>query len=44
MDGENILTWNVANWITVVIMAAIGFFILGTVQSYISKKKGGGAS
>jgi hypothetical protein len=27
--NENIIAWNVTNWITVVLMAAIGFFILG---------------
>jgi len=26
--GETILTWNVTNWITVVLMAMLGFFII----------------
>jgi len=38
---ENIITWNVTNWITVVIMAAIGFFLLGVAQKYYAKKKAG---
>lgn len=29
MDNEVILTWNVTNWITVILMAAIGFFLIG---------------
>jgi predicted negative regulator of RcsB-dependent stress response len=29
MADENILTWNVTNWITVVLMVLIGFFLLG---------------
>lgn len=36
--NENILTWNVTNWITVVLMAAVGFFVLGFVQSYAASK------
>ena len=39
---ENIITWNLANWVTVVIMAAIGFFVLGAVVAY-AKKKGIGS-
>jgi hypothetical protein len=31
-DGGVILTWNVANWITIVLMAAVGFAILGLGQ------------
>jgi hypothetical protein len=29
---QNILTWNVANWITVILMAAGGFAILKGIQ------------
>lgn len=36
--NENILTWNITNWITVVLMAAVGFAVLGFVQSYVAKK------
>lgn len=28
---ENILSWNVTNWITVVLMAAVGFFVLSLI-------------
>jgi hypothetical protein len=32
--NENILAWNVTNWITVILMAAIGFFILGVLLKW----------
>jgi predicted negative regulator of RcsB-dependent stress response len=32
--NENILTWNVENWITVILMAAIGFFLVGLAQKW----------
>jgi hypothetical protein len=38
MADENILTWNVSNWITVILMAAIGFTLLGFVKNYVAKK------
>jgi hypothetical protein len=42
---ETILTWNATNWITVVLMATVGFFILALVaqayQSYAAKQGGG---
>ena len=34
-SDQNILSWNFANWITVVLMAAIMFAILGIVQKYM---------
>ena len=39
MADENILTWNVSNWITVVLMAAVAFGILAFAQKYIAAKK-----
>jgi hypothetical protein len=39
MPDENILTWNVTNWITVILMAGIGFALLGFVQNYVANKK-----
>lgn len=39
MADENIVTWNVTNWVTIVLMAAIGLGILGVVQKYIASKK-----
>lgn len=32
--NENILTWNVENWITVILMAAVGFMVLGFAQKW----------
>jgi hypothetical protein len=39
MDGETILSWNVANWITVVLMAILGFAVIGLVANSIEKMK-----
>jgi hypothetical protein len=37
---ERIITWNVTNWVTVVLMAAIGFSVLGLAQKlYANKQK-----
>jgi len=33
--NENIISWNVTNWITVVLMAGIGFFLLGLIRKKI---------
>ena len=40
MADENILTFNVTNWITIVVMAAAGFFALATIKKYVAAKKG----
>lgn len=37
---ESIISWNVTNWVTIVLMAAIGFFALGLAQKAIGKKFG----
>jgi predicted negative regulator of RcsB-dependent stress response len=34
MADENIVTWNVTNWITIVLMVLIGFLILGVGQRW----------
>lgn len=34
MTDENIVTWNVTNWITVVLMVAIGFALVGFGQKW----------
>jgi len=36
---ENIITWNVANWITVVLMALVFFFLLGLFQHWYSNRQ-----
>jgi hypothetical protein len=35
---ETVLSWSVANWITVILMAAIGFFLLGLAQSWYQSR------
>lgn len=37
MDGETILTWNVPNWITVVLMAVLGFAAIGLIAKSVNK-------
>ena len=34
-----ILTWNLTNWITVVIMAAVGFGVLAVITNAWAKRK-----
>jgi uncharacterized membrane protein YcgQ (UPF0703/DUF1980 family) len=41
--GDNILSWNFANWVTIVLMALIAFFLLGIVQKYMQGKVSGQA-
>lgn len=36
---ETILTWNVTNWITVVLMAALGFLLLAVVAQFFHAGK-----
>jgi hypothetical protein len=40
---ETILSWNVANWITVILMAAIGFTILGFAMKLYQNRSGQGS-
>ncbi len=36
MAGERtIISWNVTNWITILLMAAIGFAILAVIQKVV---------
>ena len=37
-ESDSIISWNFANWLTVVLMAAIMFFLLGLVQKYMQGK------
>lgn len=36
---QNLITWNVANWITVILMAAGGFAILKALQTWYQKSQ-----
>lgn len=40
---ETIITWNVPNWITVVVMVAVGFLVLGLVSQIARKSVRGGS-
>jgi len=40
MAESTIISWNPANWITVVLMVALGFFILGAAARIYKQKKG----
>ena len=40
MAESVILEWNPANWITVVLMVAIGFAIIGAATRIYQQKKG----
>jgi len=40
--NETIITWNVPNWITVVLMAFLGFAFLGMIGKAVVKMKAGG--
>ena len=37
---RTIISWNLPNWITVVIMAALGYAVLGGVAQLIKQKNG----
>ena len=41
---ETILTWNVTNWITVVLMAALGFLALALVAQFFHAARGKSAA
>lgn len=35
---EHIITWNVANWVSVTLMALLGYFIVATITGMIKGK------
>lgn len=37
--NENIIAWNVTNWVTVLIIAATGFFAIGAAQKWYSNRQ-----
>lgn len=39
--NETIISWNVPNWITIVLMAVLGFAVLGVASNVVMKMKGG---
>lgn len=36
---ENIISWNVANWVTVILMALLGYALFVLISKTISKSK-----
>lgn len=40
MAEQTILTWNMTNWITVLVMVALGFFIIGLGAQVLRNRKG----
>lgn len=40
---DNIITWNLANWVSVVLMAMIGFALVGLVVT-VARNKGIGSN
>lgn len=40
---RTLISWNIANWITVLLMAAAGYAVLGLVAQ-VFQRKGGGAA
>ena len=39
LADQTVLTWNLTNWITVVLMAAVGFGVLAIVLNLWSKRQ-----
>lgn len=37
MDGDNIISWNVENWITIFLMAFLGFAVIGLLAQVLRK-------
>jgi len=40
MADTTIISWNATNWVTVVLMAAVGFGVLAVVMKLWAKRKG----
>lgn len=43
MAEDTILSWNVPNWITVILMVVLGFAIIGMVAKIWKQKRGAAA-
>lgn len=42
--GETILSWNVANWITVSLMVLVLFFLLAIAQKFVTGQRARGGT
>lgn len=40
---QNLITWNVPNWITIILMAALGFTILQALKKWYQSSQSQGA-
>ena len=40
MADETIISWNFANWVTIIVMAALGFALLGFAAKVYQKRSG----
>jgi hypothetical protein len=38
-ESSTLISWNPANWITVILMVALGFFIIGAAVKVYQQKK-----
>lgn len=43
MEEKIVLTWSVENWITVLLMVAVGFAVLKFGASFIASRTGSGS-
>lgn len=41
---RTLISWNIANWITVLLMAAAGYAVLGVISQAFIRKGGGGGN
>jgi len=39
MEGEAIISWTPTNWITIILMVAIGFTAIGMVTRIVQQKR-----
>lgn len=44
MAEDTILSWNVANWITVLLMVVLGFALIGMIAKIWRQKRGTAAA
>jgi FlaG/FlaF family flagellin (archaellin) len=40
MAEQTIISWNPANWITVLLMVAVGFFLAGAIAKAVKERQG----
>jgi hypothetical protein len=40
---RTMISWNLPNWITVMLMAAAGYAVLGAIRQVMIKSNGGGS-